>query len=198
MKLETLQDSKFEATEKWREYVAAEKMYRKPEYTDLKKVYNQIKSGRKLIDIFKVIAKGGVHVNHHPKLAIAKLGNKKVRCIYSHDGDVKFTTSSRDSHNVIIRKCLPEFDRTKVFEKQSWGGYPNNFTLEAPIPIVPPEHLPKKVTDDYYILWEVDEWKMVPPTDPWLLRRITKTIFVVVSGWDLTDVEKAVMHGRMY
>lgn len=199
-------ETKMQAVEKWREYVAAEKMYRKPEFTDLKKVYNQIKCGRKIIDIFKIIQKGGCHNNNsHPKLAIAKASVKQVWCKYYPDGSVKFINrtnswgASPDAlrmEDVDLKSCLPEFDK-KIIPANPQGWRPDHFQLMAPVPIIPPQYLPKKLTDDYYILWEVDEWKLVPPTDPWLLKRITKTLFVVLAGWDLTPLEKAVMHGRM-
>lgn len=185
----------YTAREKWREYVAAEKIYRKPEYTDLKKVYKQLKDGQKIIDIFKVIAKAGVHANHHPKMAIARADRKELRCRYHHNGNVDYyneDTSWRGKERFHLQECLPAFDRTKV-TPGDWS-----MDLKAPVPIIPGELMPKKLTDDYYILWEVEEWRRVPPTDPWLLRRITKTLFVVVAGWDLTELEKAVMHGRMY
>lgn len=57
--------------------------------------------------------------------------------------------------------------------------------------------LPPYMGSDYYILWEVDEWKKVPPVDPYLLRRITSNFFVVLAGWNLTELERAAMAGRM-
>lgn len=199
-------ETRKQATEKWREYVAAEKIYRKPEYTDLRKVYNQIKQGRKVIDIFKVIQKGGIHDNYHPKLAIAQIKTKKLWCKYWPSGEVSFynkgnwnnTQAGDFSHryDVRLKLCLPEYVKEKVIPlENNWR--PSFLQLQAPVPPVPPQYMPKVVTDDYYILWEVDEWKMIPPTDPWLLRRITKTLFVVLAGWDLTELEKSVMHGRM-
>lgn len=205
----SMTETKKEAVAKWREYAAAEKMYRKPEYTDLKKVYNQIKCGRKVVDIFKVIQKGGIHDNHHPKLAIAKISTKKLWCRYWPTGEVCFINKSgwRDESpgdlsvgDVHLKNCLPMYVREKVIPladgSSAWR--PSLLQLSAPVPPIPPQYMPKIVTDDYYILWEVDEWKMVPPTDPWLLKRITKTLFVVLAGWDLTELEKSVMHGRMY
>lgn len=193
MELETITETRKAAVEKWHEYVAAEKIYRKPEFKDLKNIYNQIKGGRKVVDIFKVIQKGGQHGNLHPKLAVACANTKKVICRFSSSGRVSFGISTwQDRKDVIINDCFPRYDAEKILGDR-FGG----FNLEAPVPIVPPRFLPKKLTDDYYILWEVDEWKKVAPTDPYLLKRITKNVFVVLAGWDLTPLEKAVMSGRM-
>lgn len=203
----SMTETRIQAAQKWREYVAAEKIYRKPEYTDLRKVYNQIKQGRKVIDIFKVIQKGGIHNTHHPKLAIAKIDTKKLWCRYWPDGSVSFLNQGNWNNSsagnttisdVVLKNCLPQYIRDKVIHAEGSSTWrPSFLQLSAPVPPVPPQYMPKIVTDDYYILWEVDEWKMTPPTDPWLLKRITKTLFVVLAGWDLTELEKSVMHGRM-
>lgn len=190
----SMTELRYKATEKWKEYTKAAKAYKDPVYKDLQKVYNQVKNGQKVIDISKVIAKGGIHKDIKPKLAIAMVGLKKIICTYYEDGSVTYSEKndwSRRSkiNDVILTHCLPVWK-----SGQQWV---NKQTLEAPVPPVPPRFLPKKLTNDYFILWEVDEWKMVPPTDPYLLRRITKTMFVVLAGWDLTDIEKSAMAGRM-
>lgn len=190
---------KRDATEKWREYIAAYKIYRTKEYKDLKNIYHQIKSGKKVIDIFQVIKRGGVHKNGHPRLAIAQIKTKSVRCLYYTNGSVYyFNHDSRwdnyaKASDVSLKLCLPPFS----LEKDFTGWTPDKLILNAPVPPVPPRYMPKIITGDYYILWEVDEWKMTPPTDPWLLKRVAPTVFTVLAGWDLTDIEKSVMHGRM-
>lgn len=193
MKLDTITEVKQEAYRKWREYRDAAKAHPTKQYKDLVKAYSQLKSGRKLIDIFKVIQKGGRHNNCHPCLAIAKASAKKVTCTYWTDGRVRFEDNeTRWNKSITLPNCLPSF----TFEDaQPWQ---NNLRLEAPVPLIPPGILPEKLTSDYYILWEVDEWKMVPPTDPWLLKRVTERLFVVLAGWDLTELEKSVMAGHMF
>ena len=47
------------------------------------------------------------------------------------------------------------------------------------------------------MLWEVDEWSAAPDKDPFLLRRITPNMFVIVAAWELTDLEISVISGRM-
>lgn len=199
MTVHTFTEERKIALEKWREYKAAEKQSSNPLYKDLKKVYNQIKGGRKIIDIFQAIKQGGIHSNHHPKLAVAMATSKKIECCYYQNGNVHYNNPGinwkiREHKDVQLNACLPEYKfQTTGNGIESW----RHLRLEAPVPLIPPKHLPKVLTDDYYILWEVDEWKMVPPTDPWLLRRITKTLFVVLAGWDLTEIEKSVMQARL-
>lgn len=203
MQLETIPtEYRLSATEKWREYVAAEKRERKPEYTDLKKIYAQVKQGKKVCDIFDVIHKGGIHPNFHPKLAIAQAKTKVIYCRYHPNGTVHYvnrnsywsgSTSKPLKSDVDLPKCLPAWDRLSV----TGNKYGSDFCLSAPVPLIPPQYLPKSgLTDDHYILWDVDKWEMAPPLDPWLLKRVTKTMFVVLAGWDLTELERAVMRGR--
>jgi len=198
MQVEAFSEIKSIASEKWKEYRQAVKVNKNiPAYKELARAYNHLKNGKKIIDIFKVIQKAGVTENFHPKLAIVKADSKKVRCFYNRDGKVTFVAHKENigwskewrpiASDVMLDKCLP--------------ARPNNsewtIQLEAPVPLIPPKAIPDKLTDDYYILWEVDEWRMIPPTDPYLLKRITKTLFVVVAAWNLTDLEKSVMAGRM-
>lgn len=201
----SLTETKKQATEKWHDYKAAAKAYKDPIYADLQKIYNQVKGGKKVIDIHKVIAKGGIHQNFHPKLAIAKATNKKVWCVYENVGNIRYMNNEQDwrsricAADIVLKDCLPIVP-DKYLPKASWSntGHTNKFELSAPVPLIPAKLRPQKLTDDYYILWEVDTWQMIPPTDPYLLRRITKNMFVVVAGWDLTEIEKAAMAGRMY
>jgi hypothetical protein len=187
MKIELLKEEKEAATEKWREYKDAAKKTRDPLYTDLKKVYAHIKSGRAVIDIFDAIKAGGIHAhNLHPKMAIARATEKEVRCIYQNDGTVEFF-----SGNESYKRGFSGF--------KDWLPTHNGWRLDlkAPVPIIPPRLRPNKLTDDYYILWEVDSWTPVPSRDPYLLRKITPRLFVVLSAWDLTDIEIKVMQGRI-
>lgn len=198
-------ETKSKAKELWQEYSKAVKLHKELVYQDLKKIYFQVYKGHKVIDIGKVIAKGGVHENYHPRLAIAKATNKKVWCVYQENGDIKYLNNEMDwrskiyAADVVLPKCLPEIPQ-QFLPKVTWSnsGRDSKFQLQAPVPLIPAKLRPAKLTDDYYILWEVDVWQMIPPTDPYLLRRITRNMFVVLAGWDLTDIEKSAMAGRMY
>jgi hypothetical protein len=208
MVVETFREVRAVATVKWREYRDAEKRTKgkEPLYTDLKKMYWQIMHGKVLCDITEVIKAGGVHENFHPKLAVARADAKKVLCRYDRTGNCRFRTDAsnrwRDQGFASdVNVFLPEIPREKLRTINPFSQQPvhdSRFDLEAPVPLIPPQHRPDKLTDEHYILWEVDEWRMVPPTDPYLLRRITKNIFAVEAQWDLTPLEKAAMAGRMH
>jgi hypothetical protein len=177
-----------EALAKWREYKNAAKVTKDKSDIELRKIYNQIKQGRKIIDITKVIKKAGVRQNGEPVLAIAPITAKTIYAHYSFDGSVKYSTLQNKWANASSTIFLPV---------ETFSPIRINKTLSAPVPPIPPRHRPEKVTDDLFILWEVDQWKLVPPTDPYLLKQITKNVFVVLAAWDLTEVEKLVMAGRL-
>jgi hypothetical protein len=188
-----------EALKKWRLYNQAEKQSKMPIYKDLKRVYVALKDGKTVLDIHDVMKRAGIRSNGHPKLAIARITEKTVWCKYWTTGSVKFVNSepgwrnSENRYDVFIEKVLPSFNKETLGTDQ-WRGF---MTLKAPIPLVPPQFLPKKVTKDYYVLWEVDVWENVPPRDPYILKRLTANMFVVLAAWELTPIERAVMKGRM-
>lgn len=201
IQLEEISEARSTAKVKWREYRTALRENKNQDYKDLTKAYNQLKGGRKLVDIFKAIQKGGIDENtYHPKLAIAQAKCTKVLCKYRQQGSVDYINTYKTKlwrwnvrkEDISLSNCLPAIPKEKFVNQ-----WQSDFQLEAPVPIIPAKVMPKILTDDYYVLWEVDEWKLIPPTDPYLLKRITKTLFVVLAGWNLTPLEKSVMHGRM-
>lgn len=197
MKIENFEMVKVDAYRKWKEYVSACKKNPKDDFLrDMKKVYNQLKSGRKVIDILKVFKKAGNKMGQNkfqPKLAIAQAHLKEVFCLYNDSGKVYFQKDDcrwlRDRRSVkVILTSIPEGILSK---------YNHTQTLKCPVPGIPASIRPKGDLRKYYILWEVEKWENVPPKDPYLLRRITKNMFVVLAGWNLTELERAVLSGRM-
>lgn len=170
------------ATEKWHEYNAAMKKSGNPLYKDLAKVYQQTRNGKSVIDIVDVFKRGGFHPNGHPKLAIAPANSKVGNCLM-WNSTMEFKGDSYNKKTEVSIDLIPQ-DRRWI-------------QLKAPVPMIPPRLLPPKISEDHYILWEVDKWEMVPPVDPWLLERITKTMFVVLAAWDLTPLERACMAARI-
>lgn len=192
---------KEEAKKHWSEYVQACKDNPKDKFLhDMKNVYNQVKQGRKLIDVIKVMRRGGLTMDGLPRLAICSADKKYVYCRYYNSGRVIFAGREMDWWDSTVYKNDVLFDQ--VFPELPDGlksdSSRNYITLQCPVPVVPAGIRPKGKLDKYHILWEVDKWvKKVPPKDPYLLRRITGNIFVVLSGWELTELERSVMAGRL-
>lgn len=200
MDIETFGASKEEANRLWKDYVEACKNNPKDKFLqDMKKVYNQLRQGRKVVDINTVFQRSGLTFNGEPRLAIALATEKKVICIYQQDGTVKFLNTHAQSwdtsvhkKDVVIKGIFPEIPKEKVPQ------FRRELTLETVVPKIPASIRPGGNLENYYVLWEVDEWKMIPPRDPYLLRRINNNVFVVVAGWDLSELERAVMKGRVW
>jgi len=199
MKLEKYEVPKKDALKCWREYQVACKDNPKDRFLrDMKKVYHQLKAGtsagKKVIDIQKVIPAGGMNVNHSPKLAVAKASTTVVECEVHRDGRILFLNQRWPKvHDIIVKGAFPEVPQEQFTKER----LQTSKRFQAPIPAIPASLRPKGDLSNYYILWEVEEWKIVPPRDPYLLRRITPNMFVVLAGWDLTELERSVMAGRL-
>jgi len=192
MKIELLKEEKESAEAKYREYLSASKTSKDAAYRDLKTVYNHVRKGKPVIDIRIALSGGGVRDNWHPRLAIAPAIHKKIRCSYSRTGDVTFQTPWKNTgwrwkDHFKFKSLLPVRPNST----------PWVMDLEAPVPVIPPIHHPGKILLSHYILWEVDSWTPAPSRDPYLLRRLTPTLFLILAEWDLTDIEMAVMAGRV-
>jgi len=202
-----MSETRLVAKEKWHEYKDA---YRKTGirvYEDLRKIYNRLKDGCKIVDINRVISKAGLHEGSlHPKLAISLASAEMVRCEIRQNGNVQFVSRGHQRYpwwntvpvkqDIVLKNCFPSIDANEWFSATG-NEFASSMDLKAPVPLIPPRFLPEKLDDSFYVLWEVDEWKMVPPEDPYLLQRVTNTHFVVLAGWNLSEVEKSAMAGRM-
>jgi len=201
MNLPTVNVDRYTAEEKYKEYAAAEKVqngYFKQKanwYKDLKRLYFQMKKGNKVISVKACMQKAGLHDNGFPKMAIAEIIAPHIICRMEITGRATFT---HQDHNWNWKPMKRDFDIPHCFPTFTYQKYnANHFRLQAPVPLVPPQYVPKESMADLYVLWEVDEWKMVAPKDPWLVKRITDDHCVLLQGWDLTELERSVMNAHL-
>lgn len=193
MDIVTIEMAQDLAKQEWQEYCKAirENIPNDAEYM---KYYKSIKNclyylsqGKHIIDLYASMELAGTNEKGQPRLAIAKAGTKEVRFDYSW--------------------C----DRTYLFYNlgQNWKrrnkipvplDYPNikRSGLKAPVPKVPARFMPARGLKNYHILWEVEDWEVIPK-DPILLKQIrgSKHLFAVMAVWDLTDLERAVLRGAV-
>jgi len=194
-----------EARRMWRQYKKATRMHPEDQHAeDMRAIYNQLKGGRKIIDIVKVMKKAGLKRNKHPRLAIARADFSTVEFRFFENGDLVFYSLNLNEWGQLRKRdvWLPG-----AFAKCDWlSDRKYNERLHMGMagiggvticPAIPADIRPKGSLGRYYILWEVEKWKPIPPRDPYLLRRLTPTMFVVLAGWELTELERSVIAGRM-
>jgi hypothetical protein len=103
---------------------------------------------------------------------------------------------ARDAHrHTYIDLPTDSFPRRSA----KWGRHFAAMTPLVPIHLRPKPRQgnPQGALANYHILFEA-EWRPVPPKDPLLLRRVGQAdLWVVLAAWDLTEVERAVLAGRL-
>ena len=198
--------AKEEAEADYKKYSDLVKKRKESYVEDLKKLNYHLKEGRKVLNIYDVFRAGPRDEEGRPKLAIGRADQKTVQFQERAQGGGRFTQKS--SAWEVTKECVILPDGTfpvSMIENENGEEVPReNWRLrkwETAAPIVPADYLPEGSLSNYYVLWEVEEgaWKdaKIPPRDPFLLRRISPNMFVIFAEWDLTDLERAVLEGRL-
>jgi len=196
MKVDKLAISKKKALMEMKLYKEATKTKDAKYLKQMKKMYQLLYKGKKVIDIFDVMQKAGIKKGL-PKLAIAKAERKTIIFRKRKEGAGVFGFMGRRNNwgtsSFTSQVVLPK----KTFRFK--GKKPATRTAsEAKVPIIPARLIPKGSLKSYYILWEVENWKQttIAPKDPFLLKRISRNLFAIMSAWDLTPLERALVRGR--
>ncbi|KKN55951.1 hypothetical protein LCGC14_0576930 [marine sediment metagenome] len=196
------------AKEEWKRYNDLLKGRRDKFLQDMKKSMFELKQGRELIDIYKVIEKAGVNKELQPKLAIARADWKEVyfvkqdtgRGFFSHDTFWDRSKGFVDIPANIFQHWVRE-KKTVTYKDGSTDQADTwqieNKELKTKVPIIPSHLMPDNDLKDYYILWEVDVWENSVPKqdDPILLKRITENLFVILGAWEVTELEQSIISG---
>ena len=190
MDVETITVEKDEATKKYKAY--AEAVDLRAQYRALKQIYFHLSKGRNILDLYGSFRRAGIKAGL-PRIAIAPANEKKMRMEIGTNG-ISFQRQGKHSWNWHTYVWIPRRQLSKWLKRPSETN--RVLRYEAVVPLIPADKRPKrsKYLKDYYILWEVENWKEIPK-DPILLRRLTKTLFLVVAKWDLTEVEQRVLEG---
>jgi hypothetical protein len=199
MDVETVSMPENEAEKLYDEYLEAVKTRKEKYVEDLKNVYRALKNGKKVIDIYKAFKDTGLRDDGNPKLAISQADKKTVNFRKEIGGAGFFSaTASWQEHVVDVRLPANTFAEWKNAKGVivTWASDITARDVSTRVPIIPAHLMPQGKLDNYYILWQVDEWtNMTSARDPFLLRRINANTFIVYAEWDLTPVEQIVMRG---
>lgn len=213
MDIKKIQMPKEKAKAEWKIYNQLIKKRHDKYLEDMKKCMYQLSQGRALIDINKVMEKAGVTKNYQPKMAIARADWKKChfhkkdsgRGFFSGNQKSWFTKSDGDID--LPPETFVQWLRGTEKVNLSKGGQgdlvrPQEWAIpkaqiKTKTPIIPAQLMPEGKLSEYYILWEVDRWEELPKQDdPLLLKRITENLFVILSAWDVTELEQSIISGR--
>lgn len=177
-------------------------------YKDQRAVYGHMRYGKKIIDIYESFQKAGLNKDGDPKLAICGADAKQCHCYKFKDGsavyaDQRWITVPRKTFGDV--KLPPATFKWIALKPEiplsNWqNDIKGNKNIQTLVPIIPAKILVNEVNvllKNYHILWEVEEWKPVPPKDPILLKQLTPNLFGVLATWDLTPLERAIIRGRI-
>jgi hypothetical protein len=197
MDLAALQVDKDEAREKLAEYEKAVRASRSAEDEAIAAGYRAAARGLPVISLPRTVAAGGFHDNGLPRIAV--VGAEAVECCARWDGDsIVFADGGQrgnrgalvGSHSVRVRIAADDLP----------GDFRRSWRVgRAMVPLIPPRYRPSpRRLRHCHILWEVEQWAMVAPRDPALLRHIRGDLWAVLAVWDLTDLERMVLSQRRF
>ncbi len=167
------------------------------EYKVALTAYEELAAGRTLINIDEVFATADLNEDGFPNIAIGRADRIEVRADRRKgETNCEFSTSSDGLAGGWRRWPGMTID-CELSEPSD--SYTHRFAL---LPMVPPEVRPKGQLKEYHILWEVNHWSKrsqsrIAPYDPILLKYLTGPLYVVMGTWNLTEVERCIVAGRV-
>ncbi len=194
---------KKQAAEEWKKYCQLLKKRKDKHLKIMKEAMYHAKKGRLLLDVYEAMQKAGLNSKNEPRFAIARADIPAVRFEKRDTGTGNFLMEegwNRSGWSTDVH--LPQKTFKVQWERQvdasgtksRWEI--DNQYLKAKVPIIPADLMPEGDLKNYYIIWEVKTWEQLPETkDPFLLKRISENLFVILGAWDVTELERAVIGG---
>jgi hypothetical protein len=153
--------------------------------------YRALTRGLPIIKLSETIQAGGFFDHGLPRMAIARADSQD--CWVQVNQYKILYLSEPPTWKAKNRGALVNRATVRVPVGQQWhsGIRRDGHTI---MPLIPPEHRPKaRRLHLFHILWEVEEWTLMPPRDPALVRWVGGDLWSVVAVWDLTELERAVL-----
>ena len=181
------------------------------EYEGLWRGYKAIAAGKQVIDLAQTMQAAGVQPDTlYPRLAICRADARICRVMLHGDGGALFLDEATRWRRAVRRRTILPAGTFPAFTMQWNQGrgstrYSPLGHLERPawsteatalVPIVPPHLNPRGSLGNYHTLWDA-VWTPAPPKDPLLLRHLAGFLYAIVAQWDLSELERAVMRGRL-
>jgi hypothetical protein len=193
MDLAVIEVSGAEAEAKLAEYEAVSPDLRTQLDEAILRAYRAVTGGARLIRLPAAVLAGGFGQDGMPRLGVAGAEWEQATCWWEGRSDLVFADhpmrqnrgAAVGQHSVRLR--YPD------------GARPSGALRAglAPVPPVPPGCRPRRgKLSRCHILWEVPAWDMTVPHDPYLIRHVVGDLWLVLSSWDLTELERAVLAQR--
>lgn len=192
MNLDTLDISAEEARSKLDEYRSALQAERTAEDEAILAGYRAAARGLPVISLSRTIASGGFHPDGLPRLAV--VGAEARTCFARWDG-AALVYADQDDWRVncgalVNEHSVPVAGDDMPSARRRYAG-------AAMVPLIPPGIRPRpRRLRRCHVLWEVEEWRHVPPRDPALLKHVRGDLWAVLAVWDLTELERMVLTQR--
>lgn len=194
---------KEKAKQAWKEHISLLKKKSDEGLTILKSAYYHASKGHKIIDIYQTMENAGLDKNGWPNLAICRADGTEACYQRRGKGAGLFHHFNQDSWQFSPNRYSVRLPKGVFMDMplEKWPNESKNFRY-AIVPTIPAEHYPTGKLQQYYILWEVEQWHEksqipIPPIDPFLLKRLSRNLFAVLAEWDLTPLERAVIRGAL-
>jgi hypothetical protein len=176
------------------------------EYEAALKGFEALAKGTRLIDLDDVMANCPLDDKSRPRLAIARHDRKQVKFEWRfgtsgalfHTDFERAGEASNPLESLTVRVNMGREQGRRTSD--GWGARVEGYAL---VPMIPLDVRPRTgVPEKGYILWEVEQWSdrrldVSPDIDPYLLKHITGSLYAVIAEWNLTELERSIMRGRV-
>jgi hypothetical protein len=167
--------------------------------------YAALAAGKALLDLNEVFRECAYDPKGRPRLAVARADRTRV-AFRIQDGS-NFTAAMFDASSGTLPRTYRGALVVRVPYVNEWASEAARKLHRwqrdghAIVPMVPPAVLPASALRERHILWEVKAWadapiRSTPDRDPYLLRHLAGSLYIVEAAWDLTDLERAIINGR--
>lgn len=195
MNIELIKMTRDAAHEAFQSYRSSLKEKHSAEDAAVLRGYHELSKGSALLDLRSVLRAAGQDEKGRPKIAITRADFKWGWFSWLQGGRARFTGTNVNDHASWNVKSY-KYNSVDVPAHALVPPADTSHRARALVPYIPPQYRPRAKLSNYHIMWEA-EWLPVPPTDPFLLKHLGGTLYVVLAQWDLTPLEKAVLAGRL-
>lgn len=181
-----------DATRLFRAYSEAHRIRPNDNDRALALTFRAMSKGLRVFDLVEAFRATGVDELGRPRLAIVRADATRV--FYRHVGRGGGMFARFDLYGKSRRRNIIDGGMISIpdgtFDESQIPKFSGN-QIGAVTPTIPPAHRPRRGLTRHHILFEA-EWRDVPH-DPFLVRHLFGSLFVVVAEWDLSEIEQTVL-----